>query len=74
MVRFALVLIVASVGLCSIAQASPEQGRKSAAKSSHRRHRGESAEDTAKDEPPKSEQAQLAEKIQRCADDPICGM
>ena len=74
MIRFALVLIVASVGLASVAAASPEQGRKSAGKSAHRRHRGDSAENSAKDEPPKSEQAQLAEKIANCkGDDPLCG-
>jgi hypothetical protein len=73
MIRFALVLVVASVGLASVAAASPDQGRKPATKSAHRRHRGDSAEN-AKDEPPKSEQAQLAEKLANCkGDDPLCG-
>jgi hypothetical protein len=71
MIRFALVLVVASVGLASVAAASPDQGRKPASKSAHRRHRGDSAE---KDEPVKSEQDQLAEKIANCkGDDPLCG-
>lgn len=62
-------LCVSSVGLSSIARADAKQP----AKPAHRRHRGDSA-DAAKDEPPKSEQAQLAEKIANCKDDPICGM
>lgn len=71
MIRFALALVVASVGLASVASASPDQGRKQTVKSAHRRHRGEGAE--AKDEP-KSEQEQLAEKIASCkGDDPLCG-
>ena len=64
-----IVLSISSFGLSSFAHADAKQP----AKSSHRRHRGDSA-DNAKDEPPKSEQAQLAEKIANCKDDPICGM
>ena len=70
MMRFVLVLSISSLGLSSFAHADGKQP----AKSSHRRHRADSAADSAKDEPPKSEQAQLADKIANCKDDPICGM
>ena len=69
MIRLVLTLVVSSVGLGSLAHADTKQPTKPA----HRRHRSDSA-DAAKDEPPKSEQAQLAEKIANCKDDPICGM
>ncbi|HEX4461298.1 MAG TPA: hypothetical protein VIA18_25130, partial [Polyangia bacterium] len=65
MIRLALVLCVASFGLSSVAHADAKQP----AKPTHRRHRDNTA-DAAKDEPPKSEQAQLAEKIANCKDDP----
>jgi hypothetical protein len=68
MMRLMLVLSISSLGLSSFAHADGKQP----AKSSHRRHRSDS--DTAKEEPPKSEQAQLADKIANCKDDPICGM
>ena len=69
MIRLAIVLCVASFALSSVARADAKQP----AKPAHRRHRSD-ATDAAKDEPPKSEQAQLAEKIANCKDDPICGM
>lgn len=69
MMRLMLVLCVSSLGLSSFAHANGKQP----SKSSHRRHRDDTA-DNAKDEPPKSEQAQLADKIANCKDDPICGM
>lgn len=68
MMRFAIAVALSSFCVAGVAQAAPDTGHKPAAKA-QRRHR------TAKDEPQKSEEEKLADKINRCNDgnDPLCG-
>ena len=68
MMRFAIAVALSSFCVVGVGHASPDTSRKPSAKA-QRRHR------TAKDEPPKSEEEKLADKINRCNDgnDPLCG-
>ena len=66
MVRIAIVVIVSSFCMAGVGHAAPDSNRKPASKS--RRHR--SAKD---DDDSKTKDLSLAEKIEKCGNDPLCG-